>query len=144
MTVLENLELGCYVKEARKYRDELLEMVFSIFPKLRERKKQLAGTLSGGEQQMLAIARALMTRPKLLMLDEPSLGLAPLFVEKIFQVLESLKKEGLTICLVEQMVRDALILSDRAYVLENGHVVLEGSGKELLDDDRVKKAYLSI
>lgn len=144
MTVLENLELGCYIKEVRKYKDELLEMVFSIFPRLRERKQQLAGTLSGGEQQMLAIGRALMTRPKLLMLDEPSLGLSPLYVERIFQVLEELKKKGLTILLVEQNVHDALAIADRAYVLENGHIVLEGSGKELIDDDRVKKAYLAI
>lgn len=144
MTVLENLLLGSYTSEAKKLRKESLKWVFELFPVLEERKNQLAGTLSGGEQQMLAIARGLMSRPKLLMLDEPSLGLAPVIVLKIFEVIKNVNEQGLTILLVEQNVRFALAMSHRAYVLENGRIVLKGKGKDLLEDRHVRKAYLGL
>jgi branched-chain amino acid transport system ATP-binding protein len=143
MTVLENLELGAYSKEARLKKDETLEWVFQLFPILKERKNQLARTLSGGESQMLAIARGLMSKPKLLMLDEPSLGLAPQLVLKLFDVIAEIKK-GLTILLVEQNAYEALKLADTAYLLENGKIKLRGTGKELMDDDYLKKAYLAL
>ena len=142
MTVKENLEMGAYT---RKDADEInanLEKVFMRFPRLLERKKQLAGTLSGGEQQMLAIGRAIMSNPKMLLLDEPSMGLSPLLVKEIFSIIKELNENGMTILLVEQNARKALAISDRAYVLETGHIVLEGNAKELLEDDAVKKAYL--
>ncbi len=144
MSVLENLILGAYVPRARELREESLDWVFKLFPKLKERKKQLAGTLSGGEQQMLAIARALMSKPKLLMLDEPSLGLAPVIVLQVFDIIKKLNEEGVTILLVEQNIHHALELSDRAYVLEKGRIILEGKGHELLDHEYVKNAYLGI
>jgi branched-chain amino acid transport system ATP-binding protein len=143
-TVLSNLEIGAYTSRARGRIRESLEFVFELFPVLKERQKQLAGTLSGGEQQMLAIARALMSRPRLLMLDEPSLGLAPLMVHKVFGVLKQLNEGGVTILLVEQNIHSALNLCDRGYVLENGRIVLEGAGQELLDNPYVKEAYLGI
>ena len=144
MSVLENLEMGAYTKRAREKKEENLEWVFQLFPILKERKKQLAGTLSGGEQQMLAIGRALMSSPELLMLDEPSLGLAPKIVLKIFEVIEEISKKGITILLVEQNVRYALTMARKAYVLENGRIVLEGRGEELVDNEYVKKAYLGV
>jgi len=144
MTVLENLELGAYTRGARRKKEETLKMVFDLFPILEERENQLAGTLSGGEQQMLAIARGMMTRPKLLMLDEPSLGLAPKLVKQVFEVIKRINKEGITVLLVEQNVFHSLSIADTGYVLENGRVVLEGKGEELLNNKQVKKAYLGI
>jgi len=144
LTVLENLKMGAYTPRARERFDETLEFVFTLFPRLKERRDQIAGTMSGGERQMLAIARGLMLRPKLLMLDEPSLGLAPKLVQRVMDTLKRLHEEGLTILLVEQNVRYALELADRGYVLETGRVVMEGGGKELLEDPRIKKAYLGL
>ena len=144
LTVLENLKMGAYTPRARERFDETLEFVFTLFPRLKERRDQIAGTMSGGERQMLAIARGLMLRPKLLMLDEPSLGLAPKLVQRVMDTLRRLHEEGLTILLVEQNVRYALELADRGYVLETGRVVMEGGGKELLEDPRIKKAYLGL
>jgi len=144
MTVLENLELGAQYKEVRRLRQKTLAEVFELFPRLKERLKQKAGTLSGGEQQMLAIGRGLMSRPKLLMLDEPSLGLSPLLVSSIFETIERVNRAGTMILLVEQNVYHALRLSKRAYVLENGTVRLEGEGRELLDNDHVRSAYLGM
>jgi branched-chain amino acid transport system ATP-binding protein len=144
MTVIENLQMGAYPETARKNIDHTLEGVFSLFPKLKERKHQLAGSLSGGEGQMLAIARGLMAMPKLLMLDEPSLGLAPAIVKNIFQIIKQLNNNQTAILLVEQNVRQSLELAHRAYVMENGKIVLSGTGKGLLDDDRVRKAYLGL
>jgi branched-chain amino acid transport system ATP-binding protein len=142
MTVRENLELGVASPAARKSRVESLEHVFSLFPKLKERASQMAGTLSGGEQQMVAIGRGLMAQPLLLMLDEPSLGLAPIVVREMFDIIREVNSGGITILLVEQNVQQSLKISDRAFVLENGRVVLEGIGAELLDDERVREAYL--
>ena len=144
MTVLENLELGAYPKEARPRSRESLDWVFSLFPPLSERTRQLAGTLSGGEQQMLAIGRALMTRPKLLMLDEPSLGLAPLLVAELFRVIREINSQGVTVLLVEQNVHQALEIAHRAYVLETGRIVKEGAGRDLLTDPAIKEAYLGL
>lgn len=144
MTVLENLQLGAYMKEARSKMKDSLEYVFQLFPILKERKNQLAYTLSGGEQQMLAIGRALMSRPKLLMLDEPSQGLAPKIVKTLMQTLEELNARNITILLVEQNVHHALNLADRGYVIENGKIVLEGTGRELLNNRHVKSAYLGV
>ena len=142
MSVRENLELGVVSSAARKSRAESLEHVFSLFPRLKERASQMAGTLSGGEQQMAAIGRGLMARPRLLMLDEPSLGLAPIVVREMFEIIREVNRSGITILLVEQNVQQSLKISDRAFVLENGRVVLEGVGAELLDDERVREAYL--
>lgn len=144
MTVLENLLIGAYTPRARKKIDDSLEFIFNLFPWFKERRNQLANTLSGGEQQMLAIGRGLMSAPSLLMLDEPSLGLAPYLVDAIFDVIKRIREEGITILLVEQNVRESLEISDRAYVLETGRIVLEGEGKELLRDKRIRKAYLGI
>ncbi|NAS89650.1 ABC transporter ATP-binding protein [ANME-1 cluster archaeon AG-394-G21] len=144
MNVFENLILGAYVPRAKESLDESLEWVLTLFPKLEERKKQLAGTMSGGEQQMLAIARALMSKPKLLMMDEPSLGLAPVIVLQVFEIIKKLHEEGVTILLVEQNVHHALEIADSAYVLEKGKIILEGKGLELLDDEYVKSAYLGV
>jgi branched-chain amino acid transport system ATP-binding protein len=144
LTVIENLRLGAYISKSKEQTLEILNDVFSIFPILQERKKQLAGTLSGGEQQMLAIARGLMSKPKLLMLDEPSLGLSPLFAEKVFQTTLQIRKRGVTTLLVEQNVNIALALADRAYVLENGRVIMSGKCEELVNSEQVKKAYLSL
>jgi len=144
MTVLENLELGCRGAAARARRRDTLAWVYELFPRLGERRGQAAGTLSGGEQQMCAIGRGLMARPKLLMLDEPSLGLAPVVVRAIFEDLARINREGTTILLVEQNVRRSLELAHRAYVLENGRVALGGSGADLLADPHVKQAYLGL
>jgi len=141
LTVLENLELGAY-NETPKSFEEQLDWVYSLFPRLKERHKQLAGTLSGGEQQMLALGRALMSRPQLVLLDEPSLGLAPLVVEEVFRTIEAINRQGATILLVEQNAMAALRVADHAYVLETGRVTLEGTGEALLQDERVRKAYL--
>ncbi len=144
MTVTENLELGSLTPEARSRRKETMEWVLSIFPRLAERRKQLAGTLSGGEQQMCAIARGLMSRPKMILFDEPSLGLSPLLTQEIFRLTSKIHKEGITILMVEQNVKQTLAICDRAYVLENGKVVLEGGGRELLENEQVKQAFLGI
>ncbi|NIS59624.1 MAG: ATP-binding cassette domain-containing protein [Proteobacteria bacterium] len=144
MTVSENLELGAYTPKARRGKEEKLEVVFRLFPILRDRQNQLAGTLSGGEQQMLAIARGLMANPKLLMLDEPSLGLAPLLVKQVFETVKQINAQGITVLLVEQNVFHSLSIADQAYVLENGSVVLQGQAKEILDNPQVKEAYLGI
>jgi branched-chain amino acid transport system ATP-binding protein len=144
MTALENLMLGSYVPRARDSVNARLEWIFQLFPQLAERKKQLAGTMSGGEQQMLAIARALMSKPKLLMLDEPSLGLAPVIVLQVFEIVQKLKDEGVTVLLVEQNVHHALEISDRAYILEKGRVILEGQGSDLLNNHYVREAYLGM
>jgi branched-chain amino acid transport system ATP-binding protein len=144
MSVEENLIMGSLSPAAKAKRKETLEYVYGIFPRLRERRKQAAGTLSGGEQQMAAVGRGLMALPKLLMFDEPSLGLAPILVQEVFEIVKRIKEEGVTILLVEQNVRQTLALCDRAYVLENGRVVLQGTGKELSDNDHVKEAYLGL
>lgn len=144
MTILENLELGAYTPHARKKRKDTLEMVFGMLPKLKERERQLAGSLSGGEQQMCAIGRGLMAKPELLMLDEPSLGLSPVMVQTVFKIVEDIKKQGITVLLVEQNVKHSLKVSDRGYVLETGRLVMEGTGTELLNDEYLKKAYLGI
>jgi len=144
MTVLENLELGSLHPRAKARRSETLAQVFEIFPRLKERAGQRAKTLSGGEQQMCAIGRGLMGLPRLLMLDEPSLGLAPIIVEQIFDIVRKIREEGVTVLMVEQNVRHALALADHAWVLEQGHVEFEGAGREMLDDDRVRKAYLGM
>ncbi len=144
MTVRENLLLGALTPEAKRARPEMLDRVFKLFPRLKERARQAAGTLSGGEQQMAAIARGLMSRPRLLMLDEPSLGLSPLLVNDIFGVIQEIHGQGVTVLLVEQNVFKTLSVADRAYVLENGRIVLTGTGKELLQDEHVKKAYLGM
>ena len=140
MSVQENLEMGAYINKEVSQSD--LEMVFNYFPRLKERRKQIAGTLSGGEQQMLAMSRALMSRPKLMMLDEPSMGLAPILIDQIFEIIKQLHKDGTTILLVEQNASKALEIADRAYVLETGKVILSGTGQELASSDEVKKAYL--
>jgi branched-chain amino acid transport system ATP-binding protein len=142
LSVLDNLELGAYVRHARELRYRTLKHVFELFPILAERQEQRANTLSGGQQQMLAIGRALMGLPKLLMLDEPSLGLAPLIVENIFEIVKQMNNEGVTIFLVEQNARKALELANRAYILEQGRIVGKGTGKELLHNDEVRQAYL--
>ena len=144
LSVLENLELGSYTARAKAQRRQSLERVFTLFPILGERRRQAAGTLSGGQQQMLAIGRALMALPRILMLDEPSLGLAPLVVQEIFGIIAEINRAGTTILLVEQNTRQALALAQRGYVLENGRVVLAGRGRELLDDEHVRRAYLGL
>jgi len=144
LTVKENLELGSYVAAARAHRRESLERVLGLFPRLAERQRQAAGTMSGGEQQMLAIGRALMARPRILMLDEPSLGLAPIIVQEIFRIIAEINRLGTTVLLVEQNTRQALSLSRRGYVLENGRIALEGTGAELLGNEHVRRAYLGM
>ncbi|HEX8961199.1 MAG TPA: ABC transporter ATP-binding protein [Geobacteraceae bacterium] len=144
MTVLENLRMGSYARSARKDREANIERVFTLFPRLKERQKQLGGTMSGGEQQMLAIARGLMANPKLLLLDEPSLGLSPLLVKNIFQIIAEINRLGVTILLVEQNVYQSLRIAHRAYVLETGRVVMTGTGENLLNDEHVKKAFLGM
>ena len=144
LTVRENLELGSYLPAARERRRESLARVFDLFPRLAERQRQAAGTMSGGEQQMLAIGRALMAGPRLLMLDEPSLGLAPIIVQEIFRIIGEINRLGTTVMLVEQNTRQALALSRRGYVLENGRVVLEGTGADLLGNEHVRRAYLGL
>ena len=142
MSVLENLELGAFLPKARANKDESLKWVYSIFPRLEERMEQRAGTLSGGERQMLAIGRALMSKPKLLLLDEPSFGLAPILVEHIFEMIREINRQGVTVLLVEQNIRAALELADRAYVIENGRVVGQGVHEDLLSFESVRSAYL--
>ncbi len=142
MTVEENLEMGAYLKNDKEKIAASFEQVYRLFPRLEERRTQIAGTLSGGEQQMLAIGRALMSRPRVLMLDEPSMGLAPIIVEQIFEIIRRLHQDGTTILLVEQNARAALSVADRAYVMETGRIVMEGSGKDLLNSPEIKKAYL--
>jgi branched-chain amino acid transport system ATP-binding protein len=144
MSVRENLIMGSLSPAAKAKRAETMEWVFGLFPRLREREKQMAGTLSGGEQQMVAVGRGLMALPKLIMFDEPSLGLAPILVAEIFKIIKRIKKEGVTVLITEQNTKQSLEISDRGYVLENGRVVLSGSGKELLDNEHVKQAYLGI
>ena len=144
MTVQENLDIGAYLPEARRRREENLEIVFELFPRLRERRNQLAGTLSGGERKMLAIGRALMSSPKLVMFDEPSLGLAPNLAVEVLNTIKRLNDEGYTILLVEQNVRLSLGISDRAYVLENGRIILSGESEEVMNNPHVKKAYLGL
>ena len=144
LTVIENLEMGAQFPKAKKMRNETLGWVFKLFPRLEERRGQLAGTLSGGEQQMLAIGRGLMSLPTLLMLDEPSLGLSPLLVKSIFDIIREINRQGTTILLVEQNVFHSLSLSDRAYVLENGSVVMSGTGKDLLTDQHIRQSYLGL
>jgi branched-chain amino acid transport system ATP-binding protein len=144
MTVLENLEIGAYAAFARKARAETLDYIYSLLPILAERRRQVAASLSGGEQQMLAIGRALMARPRVLLLDEPTEGLAPMFVALVFQVLEALRTQNHTILIVEQSVHHVLRVSDRGYVLENGRIVMEGPGRDLLNDSRLKVAYLGL
>jgi branched-chain amino acid transport system ATP-binding protein len=142
MTILENLQMGAFLKKDAKAIQQKLEEVYSYFPRLKERLSQLAGTLSGGEQQMVAMGRAMMAEPKLLLLDEPSMGLSPIMVETIFDVIRNLSGSGMTILLVEQNARLALQMANRAYVMESGLITLSGSGKELLEDSRVRTAYL--
>jgi branched-chain amino acid transport system ATP-binding protein len=144
MSVEENLIMGSLSPGARKKRMQTMEWVYELFPRMKERRKQAAGTLSGGEQQMCAIGRGLMALPKILMLDEPSLGLSPILVQEVFQIAKRINREGVTVMLVEQNVRQTLAMCDRAYVLENGRVVLQGTGKELMADPHVKEAYLGI
>ena len=141
LTVEENLAMGGFFTEKGDYQEQM-DKVLHLFPRLKERYAQRAGTMSGGEQQMLAIGRALMSKPKLLLLDEPSLGLAPIIIQQIFDIIEQLRKDGVTVFLVEQNANQALRLADRAYVLENGHIVMQGSGAELLVDPKVRDAYL--
>ena len=142
MTITENLQMGAYIREDKPEIANDIEMVFSIFPRLKERKDQLAGTMSGGEQQMLAMGRALMSRPRLLLLDEPSMGLSPIMVDKIFEVVRDVSARGVTILLVEQNASRALGIADRGYVMESGTVTMNGPAKELLNDPRVRAAYL--
>lgn len=144
MTVRENLEMGSLSSEAKKKRKETMEWVFTLFPVLKERQNQEAGTLSGGQQQMLAIGRGLMALPKLLMLDEPSLGLAPVIVSQVFEIIKEINRQGITVLLVEQNVMHALRMCNRAYVIENGRITLHGTGDDLLKNQHVKEAYLGI
>ncbi|WP_187369557.1 ABC transporter ATP-binding protein [Olegusella massiliensis] len=141
MSVEENLEMGGYTRPKNEVADDM-ERVFALFPRLKERRRQIAGTLSGGEQQMVAMGRAMMSRPRLLMLDEPSMGLAPILVQEIFNIIRRLHDEGTTVLLVEQNAQMALSVADRAYVLETGHIAMDGPASELAADDRVRKAYL--
>ncbi|XCP83975.1 ABC transporter ATP-binding protein [Roseburia hominis] len=142
LTVYENLKMGAYTRKDKDEIAKTLEMVYKRFPRLKERKNQLAGTLSGGEQQMLAMGRALMSHPKIIVMDEPSMGLSPIFVNEIFDIIREVSEGGTTVLLVEQNAKKALSIADRAYVLETGKIVLEGDAKELMNDDSIKKAYL--
>lgn len=142
LTVVENLKIGAYLRKDKAETEKDLEWVYSLFPRLKERSWQSAGTLSGGEQQMLAVGRALMAKPKMILMDEPSMGLSPLLVKEIFAIIQEVNKQGITILLVEQNAKMALAISDRAYVLETGNISIEGNAADLLSDPRVKKAYL--
>lgn len=142
LTVLQNLKMGAYTRKDKNEIEQTLETVYTRFPRLKERQNQMAGTLSGGEQQMLAMGRALMSHPKIILMDEPSMGLSPIFVNEIFDIIQSVSASGTTVLLVEQNARKALSIADRAYVLETGNVVLEGKADELLHNDAIKKAYL--
>ena len=143
LTVLQNLKMGAYTRNDKKEIEDTIEMIYKRFPRLKERKNQLAGTLSGGEQQMLAMGRALMSHPRLIVLDEPSMCLSPLYVNEIFDIIQEINKDGVTVLLVEQNAKKALSISNKAYVLETGNIVLSGDAKELMNNERVKKAYLS-
>lgn len=142
LSVYENLKMGAYTRKDKEEIKETLEMVYKRFPRLKERKNQLAGTLSGGEQQMLAMGRALMSHPKMIVMDEPSMGLSPIYVNEIFQIIKDVSADGVTVLLVEQNAKKALSIADRAYVLETGNIILQGDAKELMNDESVKKAYL--
>ena len=142
LSVYENLKMGAYTRKDKAEIEESLNNVYKRFPRLEERKNQMAGTLSGGEQQMLAMGRALMSRPKIILMDEPSMGLSPIMVNEIFDIIRSVSESGTTVLLVEQNAKKALSIADRAYVLETGNIVLEGNAKDLLEDDSIKKAYL--
>ncbi len=142
MTVMENLEMGAYIRSSKENLNEEYERIFQRLPRLKERRKQAAGTLSGGEQQMLAIGRALMSKPKMLLLDEPSMGLSPILVQEIFSIIQDVNKSGVTVLLVEQNAKMALNIANRAYVLETGQVVMKGDAKELSNNEQVRKAYL--
>ena len=142
LSVLQNLKMGAYTRKDKQEIEDTLKMVFKHFPRLEERQNQLAGTLSGGEQQMLAMGRALMSHPKIILMDEPSMGLSPIFVNEIFNIIKEVSKAGTTVLLVEQNAKKALSIADRAYVLETGNIVLEGKASDLLNDDSIKKAYL--
>jgi branched-chain amino acid transport system ATP-binding protein len=142
MTILENLQMGAYIRDGAAQIQADIDRIFTTFPRLKERRSQLAGTLSGGEQQMLAMGRALMAQPQLLLLDEPSMGLSPLMVDKIFEVIQGVAAQGMTVLLVEQNARRALQIADRAYVMESGLITLSGAAKNLLDDPKVRAAYL--
>lgn len=142
LTVFENLKLGAYTRKDKKEIADTLEMVYERFPRLKERRTQIAGTLSGGEQQMLAMGRALMSHPKIILMDEPSMGLSPLYVTEIFDIIRSVNESGTTVLLVEQNAKKALSIANRAYVLETGKIVLSGDAHELMNNDSVKKAYL--
>ena len=143
LTVLQNLKMGAYTRNNKQESEETIQKIYKRFPRLEERKNQLAGTLSGGEQQMLAMGRALMSHPRLIVMDEPSLGLSPLYVNEIFEILKEISAEGTTVLLVEQNAKKALSIANKAYVLETGKIVLRGDAKELMNNDQVKKAYLS-
>ena len=142
LSVLENIKLGAYTRKDKKEVEESIRRVYKSFPRLEERKNQLAGTLSGGEQQMLAMGRALMSKPRIILTDEPSMGLSPIFVEEVFRIIKEISAEGTTVLLVEQNAKKALTIADRAYVLETGRIVLQGDAKDLLNNESVKKAYL--
>lgn len=142
LSVLDNLKLGAYTRSDQKEIQESLQMVYRHFPRLEERKNQMAGTLSGGEQQMLAMGRALMSKPSIVLMDEPSMGLSPIFVTEIFSIIQEISKEGTTVLLVEQNAKKALSIADRGYVLETGKIVLSGDAKDLMNDESIKKAYL--
>ena len=142
LSVLENLKMGAYTRSDKNEIEESLEMVYKRFPRLEERKNQMAGTLSGGEQQMLAMGRALMSKPRIILMDEPSMGLSPILVNEIFDIIQSVSASGTTVLLVEQNAKKALAIADRAYVLETGKISLDGNAKDLLNDDSIKKAYL--
>ncbi len=142
MTITENLQMGAYIRKDKAGIAQDIEKMFGIFPRLRERKDQLAGTMSGGEQQMLAMARALMSQPKVLLLDEPSMGLSPIMVDKIFEVVRDVSRQGVTILLVEQNARRALQIADRGYVMDSGEIIMTGVGRDMLDDPKVRAAYL--
>lgn len=144
MTVSENLEMGAYIRKDMDGIQQSMKEVFERFPRLKERRRQLAGTLSGGEQQMLAVGRALMSNPKIILMDEPSMGLSPLLVKEIFHIIQEVHKQGITVLLVEQNAKMALSIADRAYVLETGHISMSGDAGELLNDEKVKKAYLGL
>lgn len=142
LSVMQNLKMGAYTRKDKEEINQTLQTVFERFPRLEERQNQIAGTLSGGEQQMLAMGRALMSHPKIILMDEPSMGLSPIFVNEIFDIIQEVSKSGTTVLLVEQNAKKALSIADRAYVLETGNIVLEGKAKDLLNDDSIKKAYL--
>ncbi|MFR5601609.1 MAG: ABC transporter ATP-binding protein [Lachnospiraceae bacterium] len=143
LSVLQNLKMGAYTRNDKNELEETLAKIYKRFPRLEERKNQLAGTLSGGEQQMLAMGRALMSHPRLIVMDEPSMGLSPIYVNEIFDIIQEINKDGTTVLLVEQNAKKALSIADKAYVLETGNIVLQGNAKDLMNDDSVKKAYLS-